>query len=206
MKNKNILLLGSNSHSRKMLLNDARIEFIEVAHGADEEAVDKSLDFKSLLQEIARHKMNHVIVPAAEKDGDLCFVLTADSMVQDSTGTVHGKPVDRADAVQKIKALSGKSLTGTAFCLHKKRFINGFWHTEKVKEGVVITECLLDISDNWLDRYFENTRSLDGAAGGIAVELYGSQFLQSINGSYTAVLGLPMFELRQALDELGFWN
>lgn len=205
MKNKNILLLGSNSHSRKMLLNDARIEFIEVAHGADEEEVDKSLDFKSLLQEIARHKMNHVIVPAG-KEGDVCFVLTADSMVQDSTGTVHGKPADRADAVQKIKTLSGKALTGTAFCLQKKRFINGVWHTQKVKEAVIVTECFLDIPDNWIDRYFENTRSLDGVAGGIAVELYGSQFLQSINGSYTAILGLPMFELRQALDELGFWD
>ncbi|NBQ17344.1 hypothetical protein EBU24_03440 [bacterium] len=205
MKNKNILLLGSNSHSRKMLLKDARIEFMEIAHGADEEQVDKSLDFKSLLQAIARHKMNHVIVPAG-KEGDVCFVLTADSMVQDSTGIVHGKPVDRADAVQKIKALSGKSLTGTAFCLQKKRFVNDVWHTEMVKENCIVTECYLDISDDWIDRYFENTRSLDGVAGGIAVELYGSQFLQSINGSYTAILGLPMFELRQALDELGFWN
>ena len=79
MKNKNILLLGSSSQSRQMLLKEALIPFIEIPHGADEEAIDPTLPFEKLLQEIAHHKMNHVIIPAG-KEGDICFVLTADSI------------------------------------------------------------------------------------------------------------------------------
>ncbi len=60
METKNILLLGSSSASRKMLLQQAKIPFIEIPHTADEDAVDKSLPFTTLLLEIARYKMKHV--------------------------------------------------------------------------------------------------------------------------------------------------
>ena len=38
----------------------------------------------------------------------------------------------------------------------------------------------------------------------MAIEGVGSQFVKSIDGSYTAIVGLPLFELRTALLELGF--
>ena len=44
------------------------------------------------------------------------------------------------------------------------------------------------------------------AAGAVAVEECGSQFLQSIQGSHSGLIGLPMFELRQALTKCGFFN
>ena len=69
--------------------------------------------------------MHHVILPDG-KEGDILFVLTVDTMGLDHNGVIHGKPKDRKDAVQKIKALSGKEATSaTAFCLHKKIWKNG---------------------------------------------------------------------------------
>lgn len=204
METKNILLLGSSSASRKMLLQQAQIPFIEIPHTADEDAVDKSLPFTTLLLEIARYKMKHVhLEPGYE--GQVVFVLTADSMGKDVYGVVHGKPADRQDALKKLQALSGKSVTATAFCLQKKRYLNGAWHVEKVVERCIEATCFISIPDHWIERYLQNTQALH-AAGAIAIELYGAQFLEWVDGSYTAVLGLPMAELREALDEVGFWG
>ncbi len=41
-------------------------------------------------------------------------------------------------------------------------------------------------------------------AGALHVEGYGSQFIKSIEGSYTAIIGLSMFELRKALQQLRY--
>ncbi len=204
MKSKNILLLGSSSQSRQMLLKEALIPFKEIGHGADEEAIDKTFPFEKLLVEIARHKMNHVTVPAG-KEGDICFVLTADSMGKDKYGIVHGKPKNREDALKKIKALSEKSISGTALCVHKKIFRNGVWQVEKVIEKYVETEFAFSVPDYWIDQYLEHSWAMI-AAGAIAVELYGAQFLKWVNGSYSGIVGLPMFELRKSLEELGFWD
>jgi len=61
------------------------------------------------------------------------------------------------------------------------------------------------IPDHWIDRYLEHSWAMI-ASGAIAVEFYGAQFLQWIDGSYTTVMGLPMFELRQDLEKLGFFD
>ena len=43
------------------------------------------------------------------------------------------------------------------------------------------------------------------ASNAIAIEGCGGQFLQWVRGSYTTIVGLPMFELREALEEIGFY-
>lgn len=199
----NTLLLGSTSKSRQMLLKEALISFEVIGHSADEDAVDKSLPFKKLLQEIARHKMNHVTLPQG-KEGDVLFVLTADSMGHDRHGVVHGKPKGREDAIKKIRALSEDSTTATAFCLDRKRYCNGKWEIEKRIEQCVQSTYRFNIPDEWIDRYLEHSWALI-ASGAIAVELYGMQFLETVHGSYSAIVGLPMFELREALEEVGFF-
>jgi predicted house-cleaning NTP pyrophosphatase (Maf/HAM1 superfamily) len=55
-----------------------------------------------------------------------------------------------------------------------------------------------------VDRYFEKTPFFLNISAGCAVEGFGQSFLKSVNGSYTGILGLPLFELRQALKTLGF--
>jgi predicted house-cleaning NTP pyrophosphatase (Maf/HAM1 superfamily) len=42
------------------------------------------------------------------------------------------------------------------------------------------------------------------SCGAGRIEDFGENFLKSVNGSYTTILGLPMFELRRALKEIGF--
>ncbi|MCX5922118.1 MAG: Maf family protein [Candidatus Dependentiae bacterium] len=44
------------------------------------------------------------------------------------------------------------------------------------------------------------------AAHTIAIEEFGAQFLKVIHGSYLTIVGLPLFELREALEELDFFD
>ena len=90
------LLLGSKSPSRQMLLNDAQIPFTLVGQDADERQCGWAMPLTQLVATIARHKMEHVVLPAGGQEGAVCFVMTADTLSQDMDGTIHGKPDDKA--------------------------------------------------------------------------------------------------------------
>lgn len=201
---KNILYLGSKSESRKMLLELARIPFTVVQQDADESQCDWALPLPQLVANIAHHKMEHVVVPAGNAEGDYCFVLTVDTMSHDSEGVVHGKPQSRDDAIAKIKAARNGSVVYTAFCLDKKVWHNGVWVVQERITDIVQGSLVFDVPDEWMDRYLAAIPFMD-VAGAIAVEYYGNQFLKTVSGSYTTIVGLPLYEVRCALEKLGFF-
>jgi nucleoside triphosphate pyrophosphatase len=205
MKTHYTLLLGSKSYSRKMLLNEAHIPFTVVEQNADESLCDWGLELPKIVENIARYKMEHVVLPDGQQEGDVCFVLTADTLGQDKHGTVHGKPENRTDAIKKIKAGRDGSHLCTAFCLDKKIWQAGVWKTEKRIEQVVHAEYRFCVPDEWIEMYLEKSFGLS-ASGAIAVEAFGAQFLECVNGSYTAIVGLPMFEVREALQKIDFFE
>lgn len=200
---KNILLLASKSQSRQQLLKEAKIPFFIIEQEADESQCDWALPLAQVVQSISRYKMEHAVLPAGQ-EGDICFVLTADTLSQDPDGTINGKPVDRADAIAMIKRAREGSYLLTAFCLDRKKFTHGAWEIEKRIERCVGADYIYNIPDLWIEKYIDALPVLN-ASNAIMVEEYGSQFLQKLNGSYTAIIGLPMFELREALEEIGFF-
>ncbi len=201
---KNILLLGSKSYSRQMLLKEAQIPFELVGQDADETACDWGLPLQQLIENIALYKMEHVVLPTG-KEGDMCFVLTGDTMAQDGHGTINGKPADYADAIRKIKAARSGNRLVTAFCLDRKIYTNGAWEVDERIHQSVSAEYQFVIPDEWIDIYLEKSLGLK-ASGAIAVEGFGAQFLKTISGSYSTIVGLPMFELREALERIGFFK
>lgn len=202
--NKNILYFGSKSQSRKMLLDESQIPFVVVDQNADETACDWNLSLPQLVLSIAVYKMQHVMLPDGKHEGDICYVLTADTMSHDKMGVVHGKPVDKADAIAKIKASAAGSYLCTAFCLDRKVWRHGGWVIEERIADVVSAEFIFLVPENWIDIYLEKTPYLD-VSGGMAIEKYGNQFLKTVQGSYSTIIGLPLFEVREALEKLGFF-
>jgi len=202
---KNILYLASKSPSRQYLLRESKIPFTLLGQNADEAQCDWSLSLEEVVTSIARYKMSCTVMPQG-KEGDVAFVLTADTLTQDKQGVVHGKPEDAADAIKKIEALRGEARVATAFCLDKKVFKNGSWDMVARKEQCVVSRCDFDVPDAWLERYFKESVIGFEAAGGMATEAYGMQFLRTIQGSYSGVIGLPLFEVREALDALDFFD
>ncbi len=200
-----ILLLGSKSPSRQMLLNDAQIPFKLVDQNADERQCSWAVPLPQLVATIARHKMEQVVLPVGRVANDVCFVLTADTLSQDMDGTIHGKPDDRADAIKKIRSARNGSRLSTAFCVDRRVWDGVSWLVDERIEQVVSAEYTFILPDEWLDIYFQKSIGLQ-TAGAIAAEGFGAQFLRVVHGSYTTIIGLPVFEVREALQKLGFFH
>lgn len=200
---KQVLLLASQSATRKDLLSQIHMHFKVIEQNADERSIDWNLPLEELVMRIAALKMEKVQMPEMPENS-IAFVLTADTLCQDIMGVNHGKPDDYQDAVAKIKALRAGSIIATGFCIEKRELKAGLWHTIERKISVVTAQCMFMVPDNWIERYIANSPALE-VAGAIAIEGYGLQFLHSVEGSYTAILGLPLYEVRAALEELGFF-
>lgn len=199
------LYLASQSASRKELLDAAQIPFVVLPQSADEKACDWNQPLGELVCVIARHKMDNLVLPKKASNQQEIFVLTADTLSQDRDGTLQGKPVDRADARTKIIAARAGSQLATAFCLDRYAWQNNDWQRIMRIERCVYASYFFDVPDQWIDIYLERSMGLV-ASNAIAVEGYGAQFLRMVEGSYSTIVGLPMFELRQALEEIGFFE
>jgi septum formation protein len=200
----NILLLGSKSYSRKLLLDFARIPYQVIEQDADETQCDWKLAMPQVVANIARYKMEHVVMPGGNAEGQIAFVLTADTLSQEKDGTIGGKPENLEDAIEKIRRARGGMRTGTAFCLDKRVWRSGKWDVQQRIEQYVEASYVFDIPEAWIDRYIAHTIALS-ASQAIAIEEYGAQFLKEVHGSYSAIVGLPLFEVREALEKVGFW-
>lgn len=198
------LYLASQSPMRKTLLEQAQIPFQIVPQSADEMACDWNQEPSNVARSIARFKMDHVELPS-DIPSSACFVLTADTICVDREGQVYGKPKDHADAIRMLTQWREESHVITAFCLDKKRYIDGTWLTQERAEQSVHATVIFSVPDRWLSTYLTLTPSMQ-CAGGMEIEGYGSLFVKSIHGSYSTILGLPLFELREALTTLGFFE
>ena len=203
------LLLASGSKSRAMLLNQASIPFNRIIHTADEESISYDKPLAEIIPKIVHLKINHVALPPVEQFGDSILVLCADTMGSTPDGTIFAKPRDYPDAVRMIKAYSRGVTVGTGFVLKKYYYSDKQWHCVAQRESYVESKCVFEVPHELIDWYLEKLDILDGlsytnVSGAMAIEGVGSQFVKSIDGSYTAIVGLPLFELRQALAELGF--
>lgn len=201
------LYLASDSASRKGLLTEAQIPFQIISHTADESVVDVNKPLSEVVTEIAELKMNHVIVPAGTSEGQIVFVLTADTLtLKGGPGAyeVFGKPRDRAHAEYMLKVTRQGSITGTAFCLQKLVFKDGSWHSLDRQTGYAQGFNIIDIPDEFIDFYLDRIDFLN-VSGAIKIRGLCEQFVKEIRGSYSAIMGMPMYELRDMLYRMGFY-
>lgn len=215
------LFLASASRMRKQLLEEAGIDFSCVSHAADERSCPWDGDLTELTCRLARLKMEAVLLPVGIRDGQLCFVLTADTLTRamakdeehnDSSiigKPIIGKPKDHADAIAIIKRVRDGVCCATGFCLERRVWQDGSWYTQQQYTGSASGWCTLAIADNEIEDYFVQLKKHSGfdymaLAGAFSITGYGAQFLKEVHGSYSAILGLPMAEVRTGLKELGF--
>ncbi|WP_345854398.1 Maf family protein [Shewanella algae] len=135
------------------------------------------------------------------QEGSDTLVLGSDTLVLGSDTIVVlgdrilGKPVDKADACAMLKSLSGRShqvMTAVALTDGK--------HTEA---AMVVTQVYFcDLSDADIQAYVASGEPMD-KAGAYGIQGLGGSFVAKIEGSYSAVVGLPMAETRSLLHKAG---
>jgi septum formation protein len=121
-------------------------------------------------------------------------VLGADTAVV-LDGRILGKPRDRDDAVRMLGELSGRThavLTAVAVC-----DANGTaWRMSQSEVS------FRDIAPRECSDYADTGEPLD-KAGAYAIQGYGAVFVEQLRGSYSGVMGLPMFETAALLAAAG---
>jgi septum formation protein len=124
------------------------------------------------------------------------WVVAADTIVY-INGSILGKPKSWEEAAEMVRRLSGQEhrvLTGFSVChLEKKK------NDKEAVQTVVKMKPLTSAEIEW---YVHTGEPLD-KAGGYAIQGIGSFMIESIQGSYTNVVGLPLCELIQMLSRLG---
>lgn len=190
-----------------MILRNSEIPFKLLEHTSDELVPHPEDDFKAYVLAIAHAKLKTVILPTPGEHGsEPLFVLTADTLVRtQKTRQILGKPRDREHARQILTIVGQEPIeVVTGCCLEKMVADDGQWKT--VDAAHWTTETLVEyvVEPVLIDDYLASTPLALRACGASIVEGYGQNFLKSIQGSYTNVLGLPLFELRQELKRLNF--
>jgi len=124
------------------------------------------------------------------------WVVGADTVVV-RDGEVLGKPQDQDHAFETLQKLTGGSHTVlTGFCV---------FDMKKNKEGIqaVVSQVLMKkMTRPEIDKYLSVGESLD-KAGAYAIQGVGSYLIDSIEGSYSNVVGLPLCQLMEMLEEMG---
>jgi len=129
------------------------------------------------------------------EDG-LRWVVGADTVVVVGNHLLE-KPKDNVEAYEMLLSLSGREhevLTG--FCL---------FDMKKEKEGIQAVRTVVrfkPISKSEAEKYVSIGESLD-KAGSYAVQGVGAYLAESIVGSYTNIVGLPLCQVVQMMEEMG---
>lgn len=192
------IYLASASPRRHDLLNSMQVphEVLNVPNppGEDEPRLDqeRALDY---VRRTARDKLLRALEWRAEHPelDPQRAILTADTTVCLGED-IFGKPADAQDAARILRALSGKThRVMTALCLGARG--NEY-------DSISISEVSFKtLSEREIDMYCASGEPM-GKAGAYGIQGKAGMFIEHISGSYTGVMGLPMFETARLLRRL----
>lgn len=204
-----VLYLASGSTSRQQLLTEAKIPFLVIGHDCDERVAEAELAGNARLEDVVSHlavcKARHADLAAIKQQSE-AFILAADTMIAGREGQIFGKPRDYDHAVEMIRAMRDGAVITTGFCCQRLKLGTNTWIVDREIVRFVTARFELALPDQLISYYLAHDPEFTHKAGGLAVEEFGAQFTRRIEGSYTTILGLPMAEVRETLEELGFFK
>lgn len=130
-------------------------------------------------------------------DDPVRWVIGADTVVV-VDDVIYGKPADTQEAREMLLRMSGREhLVITGFCL---------FDLKRNREGLQAVTTVVkfkDLTRSEIDQYVSVGESMD-KAGSYAVQGVGSYLVEYLRGSYTNVVGLPLYETATLLAGEGF--
>jgi len=189
------LILASASPRRKELLEQIGVEF-QVQPVDMDESMQPGEGVQQHVKRLAIEKARLGYVRASQQENDLA-VLAADTVVE-IEGEVLGKPVNNGQAATFLARLSGrkhKVHTAVALVTGSNELI------EVSSSEVEFTE----LSEQTIAAYVATGEPLD-KAGAYAIQGLAGKFVVNLNGSYSGVMGLPLYETAQLFSACGVYS
>lgn len=194
------IYLASQSPRRRELLSQIGVAHRLLLPAPEEDA--ESLEVvlpgepaRSYVERVTALKLIAAHARLVRLGGEFRPILCADTTVV-LDGAILGKPKDAAHALSMLRGLSGREhQVFTAIALRS--------------EGVTLQACSESrvqfdaLSEVQLHDYIASGEPF-GKAGAYGVQGRAAAFIRRIEGSYSGIMGLPLFETAQALRQLGF--
>ncbi|MCP5141387.1 MAG: septum formation inhibitor Maf [Gammaproteobacteria bacterium] len=184
-----MIILASTSPRRRELLDQLGIRHTVLPVHVDEtphpgEAPELYVERLALAKARAGAQAGGGLLPALGADTTLAF-----------DGAILGKPVDRDDFLATFARLSGHTHT----VLSAVAMVHGDHAATRLSVSRV---TFREIPPDEAARYWASGEPAD-KAGGYAIQGLGAMFVRHLEGSYSGVMGLPLFETAELLREFG---
>ena len=207
-----VLILASASKSRKNILKNSEIKFIQISSSFDESTI-KERNVSNLVLELSFAKAKKVFEKVSFDYKEYQFksasleILGCDSVFE-YNGKIFGKPTSIEEANERWLRMSG----GFG-CLHTghtllfcefNRKENKIILNKTVKEVIISKIFFSELQTKEISKYVNTLEPLQ-CAGGFALEGRGGKFIEKIDGCFSNVMGLSLPWLRKTMLKEGIY-
>lgn len=195
------IYLASRSPRRRELLHQIGVAFDTLLFRAPprddadvSEAVLPGEDAETYVVRVARAKAAGGLARLVSRRLRAQPVLSADTTLE-LDGEIIGKPDSAHHADQILRRLSGRS--------HRVLTCVAIAEDERLEHRLSIsTVRFRELTDDDIGRYIASGEPFD-KAGAYAIQGHAAAFIAEISGSYSGIMGLPLFETAELLGEFG---
>jgi septum formation protein len=195
---KNFVYLASQSLRRRQLLTQIGIQYELLLAGPEEdsEALETVMPGElplTYVKRVTQLKLDAAVSRMKQRGLSNAPILCADTTV--ALGRhILGKPEDAKDALRMLKMLSGQThrvLTAVAVASNRKRAI-----CVSVSQ---VTFAPMKLSEM---KFYVASGEPMGKAGAYGIQGLAATYISEIKGSYSSIMGLPLFETAQLLKQI----
>ena len=198
------IYLASQSPRRRQLLEQLGVRYELLLPGADEDA--ESLEAvlpgewpEAYVARVTEAKLDAALTRLAQRGLPTAPVLCSDTTVA-VDHLILGKPVDAEDAFRTLGLLSGRRHRVITAVVVGAGSGSGSHRTA----GLNVSEVeFAPVSAEALRRYVASGEPF-GKAGSYAIQSQAAAWIAQISGSYSGIMGLPLFETAQLLQQWGW--
>ena len=186
-----MLYLASRSPRRLELLRQLGLE-VDVLEVEVAEQREPGESPESYVSRVAREKAGAGLLQVMTLPGAVVIGADTEVVLDDE---VFGKPRDDADAARMLRRLSGRT----------HRVVSVVWVVSAGREDHALCTSTVEFAalpDAAIAGYVASGES-SGKAGAYAIQGRAAAFISHLEGSYSAVMGLPLHETAQLLRRFG---
>lgn len=197
------IYLASTSPRRRELLRQIGVNFETLTFRHGERGEDADVDETPFADEDAVRYVERLALTKAQagmrrllwRDMRRQPVLAADTTLE-LDGKLIGKPTDIADAYSILGRLSGRT--------HRVLTAVAISDGEHTRSRVSLSEVRFrELGEHEIRHYIATNEPMD-KAGAYGIQGRAAVFVESISGSYSGIMGLPLFETAQLLEAFGY--